>query len=131
MHLDPERLENASIIAQTTLKKGDLPSYMKKRWLRALEKAKKCLIEQPFFAWQPDRSIIVSVPKEKSNEIGCRFYRASDIDCRRLDKSGWCQAFFEGFPCWHRAAHLLLGIYLGESTLEENQTLIETAGSVN
>lgn len=117
MKINTEKLQKALVIAQTALKKGDLPRFLKTRWLNALEKAGKRLIEQPVFAWQPARSIIVSVPKEseKRSEIGCRFYEAHEEACRRLDKSGFCQAFFEGFPCWHRAAHLLLGIYFGDS----------------
>lgn len=115
MNINTEQIEAALLLAQNTLKNQDLPAYMKKRWLRALEKAKERLIEQPFFSWQPDRLLIISVPTEKTNELGCRFYEANETECRRVDKSGLCQAFFEGFPCWHRAAFLLLGIYLGES----------------
>ena len=78
------------------------------------KKRKSVLIEKPYFSWHPDRLLIVSVPKEKSDESGCRFYEANESACRRVDKSGLCQAFFEGFPCWHRAAFLLLKIYVGE-----------------
>lgn len=138
MKINPERLQKALEAAQIALERGDLPGFLKTRWLNALEKAKERLIEQPFFAWQPDRLIIVSVPKEKkgekTNEINCRFYEANEQACRRLDKSGWCQAFFEGFPCWHRAAHLLLGIYFGDSVemkAEKNKKPLVTAGTVN
>jgi hypothetical protein len=114
MNIDPTRLETAFVIAQAALKNQDLSAFMKRRWLRAMEKAKGRLIEQPYFAWQPERLIIVSVPQKKTEEFGCRFYEANEQACRRVDKSGLCQAFFEGFPCWHRAAFLLLGIYFGE-----------------
>jgi hypothetical protein len=72
------------------------------------------------------RLLIVSVPKEKTSEIGCRFYEANESACRRVDKSGLCEAFFEGFPCWHRAAFLLLKIYFGE-TSEIQSTKIKSA----
>jgi hypothetical protein len=97
-----------------------MPGFLKRRWSRALEKAKDRLIEQPVFSWQPDRLVIVSVPKEKEiekrSEIGCRFYEARRDQCRRIDKTGFCQAFYEGFPCWHRAALMLLGIYFGDQS---------------
>ncbi len=115
MNINTAQLEAAFSLVKEGLKNQDLPGYMKKRWLRALEKAKERLIEQPFYALQTDRLLLVSVPKEKTNEFGCRFYEASEAECRRVDKSGLCQAFFEGFPCWHRAAFLLLKIYFGET----------------
>jgi lipid II:glycine glycyltransferase (peptidoglycan interpeptide bridge formation enzyme) len=128
MKIDTERLASAfAVAAEAALKNQDLPAYMKKRWRRAMEKAKERLIEQPYFSWQPERLIIVSVPKEKTSEFGCRFYEATEAECRRIDKYGLCQAFFEGFPCWHRAAFLLLGIYADESCetqLQENQSRI-------
>lgn len=121
MKIDNERLAAAAAVATATLKNQDLPNFLKKRWQRALEKAFKRLIEQPFFSWQPDRLIIVSVPTEKTSELGCRFYEATEAECRRVDKMGYCQAFFEGFPCWHRGAFLLLGIYIGEMQNEVNK----------
>ncbi len=128
MELNKNQIEAALLLAQTTLNSQDMPMYMKNRWFRALEKAKERLIEQPYFAWQPDALLIVSVPKEKRTEIGCRFYQANEWECRRVDKSGLCQAFFEGFPCWHRGAFLLLGIYFGkageiDSSKDQNQAV--------
>lgn len=115
MNINSKQVETALELVQNALINQDLPGYMKKRWSRALEKAKDRLIQQPYFSWQPDRLLIVSVPKEKTDEPGCRFYEANESACRRVDKSGLCQAFFEGFPCWHRAAFLLLKIYVGEA----------------
>ena len=134
MKINSARLETAFAVAEAALHTRDLPAYMKKRWRRALVKANERLIEQPYFSWQPERLIIVSVPKENTSELDCRFYEANETECRRVDKSGLCQAFFEGFPCWHRAAFLLLGIYAGErceTQLEKNQSRIQAAQSVN
>lgn len=120
MKIDASKLQQALVSAETVLENQDLPSFLKRRWSRALEKAKDRLIEQPIFSWQPERLIIVSVPKEKemerAGEIGCRFYEAHRDECRRIDRTGFCQAFYEGFPCWHRAALLLLGIYFGDKS---------------
>lgn len=113
MSINQAHLETAFSLTICGLKKQDMPAHLKTRWTRALEKAKERLIEQPYFAWQPERLIIVSVPKETASEIGCRFYEANESACRRVDKTGLCQAFFEGVPCWHRAAFLLLKIYVG------------------
>ncbi len=112
MKINHAQLEAAFSLVIDRLKEQDLPAHMKKRWARALEKAKERLIEQPFFAWQQERLLIISVPNETTGEIGCRFYEANESACRRVDKTGLCQAFFEGVPCWHRAAFLLLKIYL-------------------
>ncbi len=113
MNIDIEQLETAFARVIEGIRKQDMPAHLKKRWMRATEKARDSLIEQPYFAWQPERLLIVSIPKEKTKEIGCRFYEANESACRRVDKSGLCQAFYEGIPCWHRAAYLLLKIYLG------------------
>lgn len=134
MKIDFVRLESASASAVAVLENQKLPSYMKKRWRRALEKAAERLARQPYFSWQPDRMTIVSVPTEKTKELGCRFYEASQAECRRVDRNGLCQAFFEGFPCWHRAAFLLLGIYFGESRdaqREKSKDHVAVVKSVN
>lgn len=131
MKIDTERLVSAATLAEATLVNQDIPKFLKKRWQNALEKAVKRLIEQPYFSWQPDRLIIVSVPPERTNEYGCRFYEATETECRRVDRDGLCQAFFEGFPCWHRGAFLLLGIYLGEMQNEVNKKPEMAAATVN
>lgn len=117
INIDIEHLEAAFALVIEGIKTQEMSAHLKNRWTRATEKAQKRLIEQPYFAWQPERLLIVSVPKEKTNpkektkEIGCRFYEANESACRRVDKTGLCQAFYEGIPCWHRAAFLLLKIY--------------------
>ncbi len=113
MNLDIEQIEAAFALVIEGIKKQDMPAHLKKRWTRALEKAKDRLIEHPVFAWQPERLLIVSVPKEKTKDTGCRFYESNESACRRVDKTGLCQAFYEGVPCWHRATFLLLKIYFG------------------
>lgn len=125
MNIDIEQLESAFARVIEGIKTQDMPAHLKKRWTRATEKAQRSLIEQPYFAWQPERLLIVSIPKEKTREIGCRFYEANEQGCRRVDKSGLCQAFYEGIPCWHRAVYLLLKIYIGETDVEGNQKYAE------
>lgn len=125
MNIDIEQLEAAFVRVIEGIKTQDMPAHLKKRWTRATEKAKYRLIEHPCFAWQPERLLIVSVPKEETKEIGCRFYEANESACRRVDKTGLCQAFYEGIPCWHRAAFLLLKIYFGETDAKDNQKQTE------
>lgn len=134
MKLNLTQLESAFLLARKTLENQDLPDFMKVRWSRALEKAKERLLEQPYFAWQPDNLTLLSIPNKKQAEICCRFYQANDQTCRRVDKLGFCQAFYEGFPCWHRAAFLLLGIYFGnprEIRFEKAQEKSVSVKSVN
>lgn len=113
MNLNIEQIEAAFALVIEGIKKQDMPAHLKKRWTRALDKAKDCLIEQPYFDWQPERLLIVSVPKENTKDTGCRFYESNESACRRVDKTGLCQAFYEGIPCWHLATFLLLKIYFG------------------
>ncbi len=138
MKINPILLENAFLLVQQTLDKQDSPDFTKNRWRRALEKAHQRILEQPYFAWQPEQLTIVSIPKAKSkkkeDQHGCRFYQANSEKCCRLDKVGYCQAFFEGFPCWHRAAFLLLSIYfdkLGEIEANDSQKSSIAVPSVN
>ncbi len=128
MNLDIEQIEAAFGLVIEGIKKQDMPAHLKKRWTRALEKAKDRLIEQPYFDWQPERLLIVSVPNEKTKDTGCRFYEANESACRRVDKTGLCQAFYEGIPCWHRAAFLLLKIYFGAGE-RINQTVATNESS--
>ena len=124
MKLNLIQLEAVFLLAQEALETEGLPDFMKDRWLRALEKAKEKLIEQPYFAWQPDILTIVSVPNKQKDKTFCRFYQANNDICHRVDKLGYCQAFYEGFPCWHRGAFLLLEIYFddaGEIRFEKSQ----------
>ena len=134
MNIDTAQIEAAFLLVIDGLKKQNLPAHMKKRWARALEKAKERIVEQPYFSWQPERLLIVSVPPDATSESGCRFYEANESACRRVDKTGLCEAFFEGFPCWHRAAFLLLKIYFGESDeiqSDNNRKSVVAAKSVN
>lgn len=134
MKINQNKLETSLETAQNALKNQELPSFMKKRWQRALAKAKERLIKEPYFSWQTDRLLIVSVPQEQTEKSGCRFYEANEEKCRRVDKSGFCQAFFEGFPCWHRAAFLLLKICFGadgENESDKNRNHAVSAKSVN
>ncbi len=121
LNIDIEQLEAAFALIIEGIKKQDMSAHLKKRWTRAFDKALRSLIEQPYFAWQPERLLIVSVPKEKTKEMGCRFYEANESACRRMDQSGLCQAFYEGVPCWHRAAYLLLKIYFGAGSGEGSE----------
>lgn len=133
MNIDTAQIEAAFLLVIDGLKKQNLPAHIKKRWARALEKAKERIVEQPYFAWQPERLLIVSVPPDATGESGCRFYEANESACRRVDKTGLCEAFFEGFPCWHRAAFLLLKIYFGETgeIQSDNNRKSVAAKSVN
>ncbi len=134
MKIDRTRLDAAFILAQKTLDNQSFSDFMKNRWFRGLEKARQRILEQPYFAWQPEQLTIVSIPAGKSREIASRFYRATNETCSRLDKIGYCQAFFEGFPCWHRAAFLLLSIYfdkLGEIQVTNSQARSIPTPSVN
>lgn len=138
MKINPILLENAFLLVQQTLDKQDFPDFMKNRWRRALEKAQQRILEQPYFAWQPEQLTIVSIPKAKSkkkeDKPGCRFYQANLKKCCRLDTVGYCQAFFEGFPCWHRAAFLLLSFYfdkLGEIGTDNTQKRTDHTPTVN
>lgn len=101
MLLNLSLLEKA--LAQTEREvPADLGAKMKKRRRNALKKAFTRLVENPYIGYKNGEMLILS---DSLTEAGLpKFYRTSATECR-LEEPGnvLCHAFWEGFPCWHRA----------------------------
>lgn len=120
MNVNIDRLDAALVEAQVILSRQNLPPGLKTRWNNALDKAHRQLIENPHMCWiSADELLILSPPDARRGESRSKFYLASFNSCRREETANMpCPAFAEGFPCWHRAAVKLLGIYQGEHRRE-------------
>ena len=89
---------------------------MRKRRRNAIDKALSQLCETPFIRYENGRRLIFS---DSVTETGAaKFYETSKDECRLIEPGEFlCHAFWEGFPCWHRAAFEIV----------ENYLLLETA----
>lgn len=101
MLLNPFLLERAYIESRCTVPK-ELGVKMKNRHHNALKKAYHRLIENPYIDYENGKMLILSDSTTEKGEA--KFYRTSAKECR-LEEPGniLCHAFWDGFPCWHRA----------------------------
>ena len=101
MLLNPFLLERAYLETRRTVEK-ELGEKMKKRRFNALKKAYNRLIENPYIDYDNGKMLILSDSVTEKGEP--KFYRTSIQECRLEDPGNFlCYAFWEGFPCWHRA----------------------------
>lgn len=110
MILNSILLEKA--VAKT--KKNVPPNYgekMRKRRRNAIEKAHRQLMDNPFIHYENGKLLIFS---ESVTETGAaKFYETSRDQCLLIEPGEYfCHAFWEGFPCWHRAAREIVENYL-------------------
>lgn len=119
MLLDPFILEKAFLKTRKEVS-GDLGVKMRNRLHNALKKAHQRLIENPYIDYENGKMLILS---DSITEEGLpKFYRTSKVECRLIDPGNvLCHAFWDGFPCWHRATLRIVENYLLIETLEQNQ----------
>lgn len=70
-----------------------------RRWVNAIAKAVVEIENNPFMTWQADAKSLL-ILSEKSGKV----YEANGV-CQ-------CEAFNQGYPCYHRAAARLVQRYL-------------------
>lgn len=128
MILNPFLLEKAFIQTKRVVER-DLGVKMKNRRHNALKKAYLRLIENPFIDYQNSEMLILSDSVTEKGEA--KFYRTSRAECRLIEPGNvLCHAFWEGFPCWHRATLEIVENYLlFESNFRGKQS--KTVDSVN
>ncbi len=100
----------------------NIGANLKKRHYNAINKAFQRLIENPFINYENGKLLILSnSPTEKGE---AKFYETSDKECRLIQPNNvLCHAFWEGFPCWHRASLKIVENYeriAGQSSLENS-----------
>ena len=110
MLLNPFILEKAFIQTKREIPK-DLSVKMKNRLRNALKKAYERLIENPYIDYANGKMLILSDTVTEKGEA--KFYRTSAQECR-LEEPGnvLCYAFWDGYPCWHRATLEIVENYL-------------------
>lgn len=83
---------------------------MRKRHLQAIRKASKFLYENPYIYYEEGSLLILSNSMTDAGEA--KFYKTNDKECRLIEpKNILCHAFWEGYPCWHRAAFEIVKNY--------------------
>lgn len=83
---------------------------MAKRRRNAINKAFNHLLENPFISYENGKLLILSDSRTEKGEA--KFYETSRDACRLIDPGNFlCHAFWEGFPCWHRAAFEIVENY--------------------
>ena len=128
MLLNPFLLEKAFIQTRKQVS-SDLGVKMKNRRHNALKKAHERLIENPYIDYENGEMLILSDSVTEKGEA--KFYRTSHQECRLIEPGNvLCHAFWDGFPCWHRATLEIVENYLLiESSFRGEQ--IKTVDSVN
>lgn len=128
MLLDPFILEKAFVKTRKEVP-GDLGVKMRNRRHNALKKAYQRLIENPYIDYKNGEMLILS---DSITEKGLpKFYRTSKVECRLIDPGNvLCHAFWDGFPCWHRATLSIVENYLLIEALEQKQNQ-KTVHAVN
>lgn len=101
MILDPFLLERAYNETRKQARQ-DARAKIRKRRYNALKKAFERLIENPYINYENGEMLILSDTVTEKGEP--KFYRTSAKECRLKEPGDrLCHAFWEGFPCWHRA----------------------------
>lgn len=103
---------------------------MKLRRRNALDKAYRLLQANPFIHYENGKMLLLSESKTETGEA--KFYETRSDECRLIEPGGFlCHAFWEGFPCWHRAAFEIVENYF-EIIEESNlKNAAQTVSAVN
>ncbi len=84
---------------------------LRKRHRNAINKACERLLENPFINYENGKMLILSDSRTDQGEA--KFYQTSRKECRLIEPGNFlCHAFWEGFPCWHRATLDVVENYL-------------------
>ena len=116
-----------------SITRNDVPAElglkMKKRRFNALKKAYDRLLENPFISYENGKLLILSDSVTENGEA--KFYRTSKNECRLIEPGNYlCPAFWDGYPCWHRATLEIVENYIRLESAVELKTN-ETVASVN
>lgn len=126
MLLDQFILEKA--VAETLRKvPKNLGEKLRKRHRNAIGKAAQRLLENPYINYENGKMLILS--DTRTDEGLPKFYETSRKECRLIEPGNFlCHAFWEGFPCWHRATLELVENYLLiERELNKHSTIKSVA----
>lgn len=122
-------LERAAALAfkNTSLSLG---ANLAKRRRNALIKAFRNLLENPYIHYENGKLLILSNSVTDTGEA--KFYETSRTECRLVEPENFlCHAFWNGFPCWHRAAFEIVENYflLADIRLKKHDTTVHGVNS--
>ena len=129
MLLNPFLLERAYLETRGSIPK-ELGLKMKKRRFNALKKAYDRLIENPYIDYENGKMLILSDSVTEKGEP--KFYRTSKQECRLEEPGNFlCYAFWDGYPCWHRATLEIVENYFKIQNSIEQTEKFKTVANVN
>ncbi len=110
MLLNPFLLERAVTETRRQIPKN-LGAKMKLRHRNAIKKASERLTENPYIDYQNGKMLILSDTRTESG--AAKFYETTRNECRLIEPGdSLCHAFWDGYPCWHRATLSIVENYL-------------------
>ena len=129
MLLNPFLLERAYNETRQSVRQ-DARAKMRKRRHNALKKAFERLIENPYINYENGEMLILS---DTVTETGLpKFYQTSVKECRLKEPNDClCHAFWEGYPCWHRATLEIVENYFLIESDSKKEIKIKTVHNVN
>ena len=103
---------------------------MRKRRRNALDKAYRLLLTNPFIHYENGKMLLLSESKTENGEA--KFYETSADECRLIEPGSFlCHAFWEGFPCWHRAAFEIVEKYFEITETRDSAKVNQGVSIVN
>ncbi len=103
---------------------------MRNRRRNALDKAYRLLQTNPFIHYENGKLLLLSESKTETGEA--KFYETSSEECRLIEPGDFlCHAFWEGFPCWHRAAFELVEKYFEIVEVSSSEKAAQSVSIVN
>lgn len=103
---------------------------MRKRRNNALKKAYQRLIENPYINYENGEMLILSDTVTEKGEP--KFYKTSEKECRLKEPyDALCHAFWDGYPCWHRATLRIVENYFLIENGSNRKIKIETVHVVD
>ncbi len=116
--------------------KKDTPPHlgmkMRQRRRNAVNKAYELLQRNPYIHYENGKLILLSESKTETGEA--KHYETTRDECRLIEPGNFfCHAFWEGYPCWHRATFEIVENYFeiaGESE-PNSKKAAQTVSAVN
>lgn len=116
MILNQILLEAATQLTKKQIAAKNLGANMRKRERNAVAKAHERLLANPYIHFDNGKLLIMSEPSGNETEI--KFYLTDKDSCRQIEPNNHlCPAFWDGFPCWHRASFDILENYIAVAEL--------------
>jgi hypothetical protein len=113
MLLNQQILEIAALNTLKNIPK-EAGTNLRRRHRNAIKKAFNHLIENPFINYE--KGILLILSDSRTEEGKAKFYETSQMTCRLIEPgNALCPAFWEGYPCWHRASLAIVENYLRTS----------------